>query len=62
MSDQEITQYVLRTKGKLVDTNDEFEAFLYEYNGVRYVVDSANEVISQEEDNMFGPENAYFPI
>ena len=45
----------------LVESKPEMMAQLYIYNGVEYVVLCDNTIITREEDNQFGTDQAIFP-
>lgn len=45
----------------LLDSNNYMMAELYSYNGIEYVVLCDNTLITREEDNKFGEEQAIFP-
>jgi len=48
--------------GKLLDSCCESTCHLYQYNGINYVVLCTNDVMTQEEDNINGSDEALFPI
>lgn len=57
----EVTAKLLHDYGKLLKHNEEQNAFLYAYRSINFVILPDNSVISQEEDNMFGADEAIFP-
>jgi len=54
-----ITYEYLQANGKKLESAFNGTCFLYELNGVKYVVLQDNSVITQEEDNQMNP---VFPI
>jgi hypothetical protein len=52
---------VLRENGELLETNAEGTCRLYMYKGIQYLVLQDNTVITKDEDNAHGPEEAFFP-
>jgi hypothetical protein len=58
----EVTAALLHKEGKLLKHDEDWNAFLYAFNGLNFVILSDNSIVTQEEDNMFGPDDAIFPI
>lgn len=61
MSNDKITADVLRLNGNHQNSIHEGAVNLYYYDDTEYVVLPDNSVITREEDNSDGAENAYFP-
>ena len=51
----------LKSKGTILETLHEGTIQLIKLDGIEYVVLCDNSIITREEDNSLGAENAYFP-
>lgn len=58
----EVTATLLHAEGKLIKHLKDVNFYLYSYNDINFVILSHGMVITQEEDNFYGEENAIFPI
>lgn len=60
-SDSFSASEILRMRGNRVDWSTDYDAILYTLDGYEYVCLFDNSVITREEDNQWGKDEAIFP-
>jgi hypothetical protein len=57
----ELTSDFIKRNGVLIDSNAELQCQLYSYRGCEYVILCDNSLITRQEDNSYGLDDAIFP-